>query len=97
MVPIAEYEAALIELVDELHSRGTRVILLGPPEIDERFFPGARTSEENYEKVGLRIGAQTISLVGILDRKSDYLADGFHPNEQGHRKIAQLLLAHLRE
>ena len=97
MLSLADYEAALIELVDELQARGSRVILIGPPDIDERFFPGAQSSEKLYAQVGLNLGIEAISLSGILDFGSDYLADGFHPNEQGHQKIARLILTRLRE
>jgi hypothetical protein len=96
VMSLNEYQIALARLVDELRSRGSRVILLGPPDVDERFFPGATKSERLYEETGRDLTVERIRLTGLLDRRSDYLADGFHPNAAGHQKIAAVIVAHLR-
>jgi lysophospholipase L1-like esterase len=95
VMSVDDYQTALSQLVGELRSRGSRVILLGPPDIDERFFPGATQSERLYADAGQHLKVESIALSGVLDRRTDYLADGFHPNAAGHQKIADLLIRHV--
>lgn len=92
---IDTYEAALTDLVRRLQSGGARVVVLGPPDLEEKYFPGSPNSQREYEERARRAGGEFVSLAGQLDQWADYCADRFHPNAAGHRHIALLLLTHL--
>jgi hypothetical protein len=89
------FENALRRLVLHLEGRGARVIIVGPPDLEERYFPGSNLSLQQYAQVARRVGGEYVPLVGRLDRWDDYCSDRFHPNEAGHLRVARILLAHL--
>ncbi|KQR24025.1 hypothetical protein ASF79_01950 [Agreia sp. Leaf335] len=97
VMPYAEYATTLNELVTELQDRSTRVIVVGPPDISERYFPGAAAAERLYESAAQALDVETLSLSGVLDLRSDYFGDQFHPNVQGHEKIASSLVSLLND
>ena len=85
-------------LTTECEPRGARVVILGPPDIDERFFPGSVYEQLRYSRVSERIGgADYVPVAGVIDRWGDYLADHFHPNDDGHEAIARRVLSHLSD
>jgi len=81
-----------------------RIVLLTHCGIDDRFFPGSSEALERY-KAGLqRIAAEEAATRRVflcdvsqaLDRWDDFFADHFHPNAQGHAKIARAIAALLQ-
>jgi lysophospholipase L1-like esterase len=89
------YEDALRQLVSELEGRGTRVVILGPPDLDEKFYPGTPASFMQYMEAARRVGGEFVPLSGRLDRWADYCPDRLHPNQAGHTRVGRILLAHL--
>lgn len=86
----------LSRLKNECEARGARVVVLGPPDIDDRFFPGSVYQQLRYSRVAERIGgADFVPVAGAIDRWGDYLLDHFHPNDEGHEAIARRVLLHL--
>ncbi|VTR27436.1 GDSL-like Lipase/Acylhydrolase [Actinobacillus pleuropneumoniae] len=82
------------------HSTKTKIILLTPGEIEERYFPGSPASmkkyrnalKEVYESSRLTNRVFMCDSSGQLHKWNDYFQDRFHPNEEGHRKIAEALM-----
>jgi hypothetical protein len=91
---IDEYEHRLRALLDALS--GSHVIVAGGLPIDDRFFPGATAALRDYAERSQRVaedaGAVYVDLSDTLDRWDDFLADRFHPNISGHRKIADRIV-----
>jgi hypothetical protein len=90
---IDEYEHRLRKLLGALD--GSPVIVAGGLPIDDRFFRGATAALRDYAERSRRVaeeaGATYVDLSDTLERWDDFLADHFHPNISGHRKIADRL------
>lgn len=96
LLPLHIFARDLRQLKSECEARGARVVVLGPPDIDERFFPGSVYEQLRYSRVSERIGgADFVPVAGVIDRWGDYLLDHFHPNDDGHEAIARRVLLHL--
>ncbi|CAM3270297.1 SGNH/GDSL hydrolase family protein [Paenibacillus lupini] len=84
-------------------NRDLHVIYLSPIDIEEKYFPHSKESLKQYKeqlneicgRLGSRVHLCDASL--SLHRWSDYFEDRFHPNEQGHEKIADALLRTIME
>lgn len=87
------------------NSPKTKVVLLTPSDIEEKYFPGSVESMKRYRGILHDIcenskDSNRIFLCDTsqtLNKWSDYLEDRFHPNELGHSKIAKALLSAIRE
>lgn len=81
------------------HSARTKIIFLTPGDIEEKYFPGSPESMRKYREVLKAIYEQQKSSNRLfmcdssqyLHKWDDYFADRFHPNEEGHNKIAEAL------
>ena len=71
------------------------MVVLGPPDLEEKYFPGSPASQREYEERARHAGGEFVPLADQLARWGDFCADRFHPNGAGHKRIALLLLAHL--
>jgi len=91
----AEYEAALSEMVARVGK--SRVVVLGIPMTDERYFPGSVAELKRYNEIGERVAdaaeAEFVDITDACRRWSEYCADRAHPNDAGHEKIASRLLS----
>lgn len=92
MMDLPAYTATLRRIKVKMRAAGVRIIVLGPPELDERFFPGSPAQLALYAKAAEDEGVEYVSLTGVLHKWDDYFADHFHPNGRGHRKIADVIL-----
>lgn len=94
---LEDYLAVLDEVARTLTARGVNVVLLEPTSIDERYFPGASVKQLEYWAGALQVaGVRHVRTRPVLREWHDYLADHFHPNDAGHEKLAQLVLAEVR-
>ncbi|WOF22261.1 SGNH/GDSL hydrolase family protein [Microbacterium betulae] len=91
LLSIDDYERALRALVLMLEERGAVVLVLGPPHIDARFFPGAPEGQARYAAVAEKVAPHFVATQPGLKAWSDYFADHFHPNDSGHAKLADLV------
>jgi lysophospholipase L1-like esterase len=93
----AAYESALHRLVEGL--RPSRVLVVGPLPVDDRFFPGSAREVGRYREIGRavagRAGVAFVDVWGTCRRWPDFCADHFHPNQAGHERIAARVLAAL--
>jgi lysophospholipase L1-like esterase len=97
-----DYRASLKKFMETLLERTPAiVIVLTPPYIDEKFFPGSIASLRCYQNQTEEI-MTTISASGravlcnvtdCLEQWEDFFADHFHPNASGHEKISQEICA----
>ncbi|CAM3323667.1 MULTISPECIES: SGNH/GDSL hydrolase family protein [Paenibacillus] len=82
------------------NSPRTKIILLTPGDIEDRYFPGSSMSLRKYHDVLREIydNSKSTNRVFMCDssiklhRWDDYFEDRFHPNEKGHNKIAEALM-----
>ena len=94
-----DFERMLTETVDTLlQQTSATIILLTHNGIDERFYPGSLFSLSAYQKSILRVAAENrtervrvCDISHLLCQWSDFFADHFHPNANGHAKIAEAL------
>jgi lysophospholipase L1-like esterase len=93
-----EFAEQLADLVRALEP--SRVLILGPLAIDERFFPGSDRQFELYSdrarQVASETGAEFLDVRECCDRWADYCDDHFHPSVEGHAKVAERVLSELR-
>ena len=95
------FDAAARTLVADVLDRTTaNVVLVTPAGIDERFYPGTSVSMLDCAAVFHAVSKAhsetariaVCDLTGLLDRPADFFADGFHPNDRGHRKLADAII-----
>ena len=90
-----EYVSTINILYKLLIDNGAKVIVLGPPPIDERYFPGSSKKQSEYLHALEQSGVPVLKIGGELDTWEDFLLDHFHPNASGHLKMAKLLIGKL--
>lgn len=80
----------------------SQVLLLSHSGIDEKYFPGSLISLNDYKNDISNLvenfnthRVKLLDISNICNEWGDYLEDNFHPNKEGHRKIADLILLHL--
>jgi hypothetical protein len=96
------YEESLIELIDSLEMMGiTTIVVISQTGHDRRFFPKSEESFDEFMAINRRIAETKRTLfcdaTTICRRWADYLADHFHPNVDGHQRIASRIIALLTE
>ncbi|MBO2943795.1 SGNH/GDSL hydrolase family protein [Paenibacillus sp. F411] len=99
---VTEFKQQTKEFVQKVlcDSPNTRIILLIPGSIEEKYFPGTPNSMEIYRRALKEIFEYTRASGKVfmcdssmmLHQWDDYFADRFHPNENGHDKIAEALM-----
>jgi lysophospholipase L1-like esterase len=95
------FEQNYFTLMDELQQIGCVVVVVGLHIADEFLWPGSVRSQREYEAASRRVlqahpFAITVDPKPVLVRWDDYLDDHAHLNEQGHEKMCELVLSHLR-
>ena len=96
----SEFEKNLSELLYiALNKTSAVIILMTPPELDEKFFPGSPQSLQNYRNclcqtvMTLQETKRVLvcDIANDLEKWGDFFDDHFHPNTKGHAKIAAKL------
>lgn len=84
-VPLAETQAHLAELIEEIHFRGSAVLLLG---VRNSLF--ADSYEEMFEELAQQHNTAYVSdvLAGVFGQPS-LMSDLIHPNDAGYERIAE--------
>ena len=95
--PVAGIEANLREIVTRARAAGARVLLVGiqvPPSYGDDY---ARAFAAVYPRLAGELGVPLLPflLEGVGGDPDLNLADGIHPNEEGHRRVAALVTSHL--
>lgn len=94
LLALDDYVAKLGELIELLVAGGSTVFVLSPPPISDRFFPGSpRLQNDYYEAAQRALPSIPFITVHHLHRWDDFLEDDFHPNVDGHEKIAEAILS----
>lgn len=92
------YRTAMTELAQKVRAIGARPLILGPTAVGARF-PGYNETLAHFRDAAREVaeaaGAPFIDLLPPLMGRDDLLLDGVHPNEAGHRVIADAILAAL--
>jgi hypothetical protein len=91
------YVEATRRLVEELSDHGVAVVMLGPPDIDQKRFPGSQARTSDYWGAVRSFGVLAVDLAGQLERWGSYCDDRFHPNDAGHAQIAELIVTAVRQ
>ena len=89
---LASYQT---ELIKQLQSLATRVVVLGLLPVDQTRFPG---SAEHFKSVNTRLqqiaeaeGVEFFDWASQLNGDALFYRDGFHPNEAGAVALAKIL------
>ncbi|MDF9715015.1 SGNH/GDSL hydrolase family protein [Nocardioides sp. ChNu-153] len=85
----------MVGLQDALRARGAHVVILGPTDLDDRYFPGSSAALREYASGSRSVARSYVPMNGALQRWDHYCLDHFHPNEAGHRAMAERITAAL--
>ncbi|QCT04082.1 hypothetical protein E6C60_3371 [Paenibacillus algicola] len=99
---VEDFKRHTMEFVQAIlkYSPDTKIILLTPGDIEERYFPGSPESMKLYREAIHDVYKSFKSSGRLfmcdssvkLHKWDDYFMDRFHPNELGHDKIAEALM-----
>jgi GDSL-like Lipase/Acylhydrolase family len=92
-------------LLSQLQQLGTRVLVLGLLPVDDTRFPGSfkyfGQVNAELEELAKSLGVEFVDWGQELDSadvfQELFYRDGFHPNAEGARALAAILLPHLRK
>lgn len=98
-LPVAKLEENLREIIRRAQGAGARVLLLGmrmPPSHGPEY---AAPFAAVYPRLAKELGVPLVPflLEGVAGRADLNLADGIHPNPQGHKQLAETVFPLLRE
>ena len=93
------------ELLSQLRSSAKQILMLGLLPVDEKMFPGSSdyfaTVTKRLHELATRFDVNFLdwgAAVTSLERCSElFYRDGFHPNSDGARVLAEILRSHLLE
>ena len=95
LMDLERFASYQTELLKQLRSLGTRVLVLGLLPVDDACFPGSR---EHFKLVNARIkqiteaeGAEFLDWASPLNSDDLFYRDGFHPNAAGAGALAGIL------
>jgi lysophospholipase L1-like esterase len=96
----AQSLASAHDLLELLRETGTKLVVLGLPDTDERLFPGTNESFRRWNHVldGLAAttsGSLLVPLSKAVHQWDDFLADHLHFNRAGHERAAEAILTAL--
>ena len=94
-VAIDVFERTYRACIADLRSKGcSAIVLLSTVRVNDRFFPGTNEMYQRFNEVIHCVakdhGCCFIDLYNLL-QPDDFYEDGFHPNPQGYRKIADAI------
>ena len=106
--PMMDLEALIShygKLLRQLQQLGTRVLVLGLLPVDDTRFPGSSNYfnqvNSRLEQLTKSLGVEFVNWGQQLDSahafQELFYRDGFHPNTEGAKALAAILLPHLRE
>ena len=98
-IDLAASEQNLRQIIQRARERGVRVLLLGmmiPPNYGPEYTSQFR---EIYPRLARELDVPLVPflLEGVGGEERLNQADGIHPTAEGHRRIAETVLPHLRE
>jgi len=101
-VGVPEFESAARTLMSQLHQLGTLMIVVGLGPVDPFLSPKTNSSVRKTNVVLARLcdelpGAVFIPTTRMVRRWDDYLSDHVHLSADGHRHIAEGVLAALAQ
>ena len=98
-IPLQDYQKNLEYIITQLQQINSRIILIAPNPLGEKFPDFQNKRLKKYVKVVRRIAQKYHT--GLVDnfksfkkygqKLDDLLLDGIHPNDQGHIMIAEAL------
>ena len=100
-MPPDEYGRELEEVVETLTATGAVVVLVGTSYADPLLFPRTNRSMQPYRLHHERLATEMplvhlVSPIDFLDPRRHVLADKLHFNAEGHRLVADAVLAQIR-
>lgn len=94
-----DYRRHLTDLISKAAMFSDAIVIVGPPPISEKYFPGSTESEQHYWDIARRVAADRgiicVSVLNDLHEPEHFLLDGFHPNSSGHRVMAERIMQEL--
>lgn len=104
-IPLIEYEHNIVYFINQIHKIGGEVILLTPNPLGRKYRGFHTRRLEKYKQAVLRIGKENnVQLIDTWKLFKEYahkrnenidalLLDGEHPNDIGHKIIADAITA----
>lgn len=101
-VSVADFEQATRTVMTFLHRQGTSMVVLGIGTVDPLLSPKTNRSVDKTNAVLIRLceevpGAIFVPTTPHIHRWGDYLSDHVHLNREGHRHVADGVLADLKQ
>ena len=105
LIDLSDFVEQYSKLLNDLQKLSARIIVLGLLPVDETFFPG---SKRQFNRVNQKLkeladsrGVAFIDWGKKLERptvfQDFFYRDGFHPNRQGAKLLAEILQSELRQ
>lgn len=110
---IAEYKQQLQRIINSIDGMYSEVVLVGYPPCDERITTPVSWGEYYYTnektkahevamaEIASANGLQFVPVFDefkkLMDKGENLLADGLHPNDEGHEVIYQIVMPKLQE
>ena len=93
-ISIEEFEKKYNAVVEKLLKKNINVLIVSTVHVSDKFFPGTNESYLNFNRIIHNISKKfeipMIDLFGTL-KNEDYMADMFHMNLVGYKKIAKMI------
>lgn len=90
-----EFQVLYEECVRKLLSKEAKIIALSTVQLKDQYFPGTNQKYIRFNKIIKEIckshSCKYIDLYHSLEEQSYFYEDGFHPNELGYRRIAEII------
>ena len=95
-ISTSEFANKLDELIAMMKNSNANVILVSTVKVSDKFFPGTNSSYEKFNEIIQRCASKNnckyVDLYHMLDLKKDFYEDCFHPNIEGYKCIAELIV-----
>lgn len=101
-VSIEEFESVYTECIEKLASKDTLFVLVSTVQVKSKYFPGTNNEYSKFNNIILNISQSHynccyVDLFNNLCGEKYFYKDGFHPNEVGYHKIAEIISDKIKE
>lgn len=101
-VSLDEFTQLYSEYVDKLLAKNVFVVSLSTVQVKNKYFPGTNNEYIKYNEAisnicNSRTNCEYIDIYNEIVDKDYFYDDGFHPNENGYQKIAELISEILKQ
>lgn len=96
LIGMETYLNTTARFVERLQGLGVgQIVFVGSAALDARYFPYSAELIERYDSATRDLvesyGATFVNVLDVCEKWDDYFGDHLHPNESGHRRLADAI------